>query len=117
VAADTAHEHLLTVRSRELSQSADEPVLPGGPQPQGARLESAEPRVVPGEEVMVALILIVCLAATPDVCREEQPPVDTANAMACAVQGQLIAQEWLDEHPKWLLRGWRCRLGRAERAT
>jgi hypothetical protein len=29
----------------------------------------------------------------------------------------VIAQEWLDEHPKWLLRGWRCRFGRGERAT
>lgn len=66
---------------------------------------------------MVALILVVCLAATPDVCREEQPPVEVANAMSCAVQGQVIAQEWLDEHPKWTLRGWRCRFGRAERAT
>jgi hypothetical protein len=74
-------------------------------------------QTTPGENVMVALILIVCLAATPDICREEQPPVDVANAMSCAVQGQLIASQWLDEHPKWLLRGWRCRFGRAERAT
>jgi hypothetical protein len=66
--------------------------------------------------MMATLILVVCLAATPDVCREEQPPVD-ANAMSCAVQGQIMAQEWLDEHPKWLLRGWRCRFGRPERGA
>jgi hypothetical protein len=65
---------------------------------------------------MVALILIVCLAATPDICREERPPLTIASTMACAVQGQAIAAQWLDDHPKWLLRGWRCRAGRAERA-
>lgn len=66
---------------------------------------------------MVSLILIVCLAATPDVCREEQPAVDIARAMSCAMEGQLIALQWLDDHPKWTLRGWRCRSGGPERAT
>src|SRR5260221_510845 len=46
---------------------------------------------------MVTLILIVCLAATPDVCREERPPVDAAAGISCAAQGQLIAAQWLDE--------------------
>jgi hypothetical protein len=45
---------------------------------------------------MTSLILIVCLAAAPDVCREEQPPVDVASAMSCAMEGQLIALQWLD---------------------
>ncbi len=66
---------------------------------------------------MVSLILIVCLAATPDICREEQPPVDVASAMSCAMKGQVIASRWLEEHPKWMLRGWRCQSGAAERGT
>jgi len=66
---------------------------------------------------MVSLILIVCLAGAPDVCREEQPPVDVASVMSCAMEGQLIALQWLDDHPKWTLRGWRCRSGRPERVT
>lgn len=66
---------------------------------------------------MVTLILIVCLSATPNICQEKTPPVEIANAMSCAIQGQIIAQEWLNDHPKWLLRGWRCRLGRPERAS
>jgi hypothetical protein len=33
------------------------------------------------------------------------------------MEGQLIALQWLDEHPKWTLRGWRCRSGKSERAT
>jgi hypothetical protein len=63
---------------------------------------------------MVSLILIVCLAVSPDICREEQPPVDVAGAMSCVTEGQLIALQWLDEHPKWTLRGWRCRFGKPE---
>jgi hypothetical protein len=64
---------------------------------------------------MVTLILIVCLSGTPDVCREEQPPIEVSNAMSCFVQGQQIAAEWLEEHPKWRLEGWRCRLGPREK--
>src|SRR5260221_8059859 len=82
-------------------------VFNSGPQPDSGA----------GEVAMVSLILIVCLAATPDVCREEQPPVDVASAMSCAMDGQLIALQWLDDHPKWTLRGWRGRSGRPESAT
>jgi len=60
---------------------------------------------------MVSLIFIVCLAVTPDICREEQPPAYVASTMSCATESQLIALQWLDDHPKWTLRGWRCRSG------
>jgi hypothetical protein len=33
------------------------------------------------------------------------------------IQGQLLATQWLDEHPKWALKGWRCRFGAREDAT
>jgi hypothetical protein len=64
---------------------------------------------------MTALILIVCLSTTPDVCREERPPVDAENPMACMVQGQQIAAQWLEEHPKWRLSAWRCQFGPREK--
>ena len=64
--------------------------------------------------MMISLILIVCLAVSPDICREEQRPVDIGSAISCVTAGQLIALQWLDEHPKWMLRGWRCRLGKPE---
>jgi hypothetical protein len=56
------------------------------------------------------------LSSTPDVCREERPPIDAVSPMACIIQGQQVAAEWLEEHPKWQLSGWRCQLGRRERA-
>jgi hypothetical protein len=54
------------------------------------------------------LILVVCLAASPNVCRKEAIPVE---GISCIVQGQMPAARWLDEHPKWLLKTWRCRIG------
>ena len=67
---------------------------------------------------MVSLILVVCLSASPDVCREEQPPLlEAVSQTSCMVEGQLLAAQWLDEHPKWALKGWRCRFGDAEHAT
>ena len=65
---------------------------------------------------MMTLILVVCLSSTPNVCREERPPIDAVSPMACMVQGQQIAAEWLEEHPKWQLAAWRCQFGRREQA-
>ncbi len=65
---------------------------------------------------MITLILVVCLTATPDVCREEQPPVEVASGTSCMIQGQQLATPWLDEHPKWALKGWRCKFGAPEKA-
>jgi hypothetical protein len=39
---------------------------------------------------MVSLIFIVCLAVTPDICREEQPSAYVASPMSRAAEGQLI---------------------------
>lgn len=66
---------------------------------------------------MITLVLVVCLSATPDVCREERPPIDAVSAMYCMVQGQQIAAEWLEEHPKWRLIAWRCQLGPSDKAA
>lgn len=64
---------------------------------------------------MITLILVVCLSATPDVCHEETPPVDVASPMSCMVQGQQVAAEWLSEHPKWQVSGWKCQMGPREK--
>jgi hypothetical protein len=63
---------------------------------------------------MTVIILIVCLSGAPDNCREERPPVDAVSPMACMVQGQQIAAQWLEEHPKWFLKAWRCQFGKRE---
>ncbi len=64
---------------------------------------------------MISLILVVCLSATPDVCREERPLVEITTPMVCLVQGQQVAAEWIEEHPKWRLQGWRCQFGQRQK--
>ena len=67
---------------------------------------------------MVSLILVVCLSANSSICHEEQPPMlEPVSETSCMVQGQILAAQWLEEHPKWALKGWRCRLGAREDAT
>jgi len=60
---------------------------------------------------MLSLILVVCLSGTSDVCHEERPLVDLASPMSCLIEGQQIAAEWIEEHPKWRVQGWRCQMG------
>ncbi len=60
---------------------------------------------------MLTLVLVVCLSAAPNICREEEPPVTVVSPMSCVMQGQLLALEWLEDHPKWRLASWRCEAG------
>jgi hypothetical protein len=57
--------------------------------------------------LMTALVLIFCLQSAPGSCTEERPVLDLPLA-ACLARGQHYAQEWLADHPKWALSGWRC---------
>jgi hypothetical protein len=57
---------------------------------------------------MAELVLIFCLAGTPSSCQEERPLVADMSLMTCLVQGQQYAANWIADHPKWTLSGWRC---------
>lgn len=56
---------------------------------------------------MTILVLIVCLASSPDDCLEVRP-VLPLPLVACIIEGQQVAAEWLEDHPKWFLERWRC---------
>ena len=64
---------------------------------------------------MVTLIIVVCLSGMPSICHEEHHPVDALSTIACMVQGQQIAAEWTEQHPK--VTGWRCQFGPREKQT
>jgi hypothetical protein len=64
-------------------------------------------RAVLEEKLMTALVLVFCLQGAPGSCIEHRP-LDSLALPACLVRGQEYAQEWLAEHPKWVLSGWRC---------
>jgi hypothetical protein len=57
---------------------------------------------------MTELVLIFCLAGVPSSCREERPLLEQMSPMSCLMHGQQYALEWLADHPKWALSGWRC---------
>jgi hypothetical protein len=57
---------------------------------------------------MIELVLLVCLAAAPASCLEERLAADNPTIVGCTIGGQSQAQAWLDDHPKWRLRRWRC---------
>ncbi len=56
---------------------------------------------------MIVLVLVFCLRSTPGTCTEQRP-VAGLSPQACLMQGEQYASEWLAEHPKWMLSGWRC---------
>ena len=57
---------------------------------------------------MIELVMVVCLASSPTQCREERPLTEIASVMACATQGQIVAAQWLSQHPAFTLSRWRC---------
>ena len=68
---------------------------------------------------MIQLILLFCLS-TGGECREYTPVTqDVMTLSGCMGTVALeIASEWVREHPNYVLRGWKCRLGtREERQT
>lgn len=67
---------------------------------------------------MIEIIALICFGAT---CREHvvasSRTDEQLTMMACQL-GQPAVVEWLGrEYPGWTLRGWKCRLGDARRAT
>jgi len=66
---------------------------------------------------MVSLVLVICLADSPETCREEAAAVEADGGLSCLREGQPIATAWLAEHPKWVLRGWRCTSGAREKSA
>ena len=58
---------------------------------------------------MLQLVLIVCLMAKPDRCEEVYLAMQAPGSMMqCMVDGQKQAAEWLEEHPGYVLKRWRC---------
>jgi hypothetical protein len=56
---------------------------------------------------MTALVLVFCLQTAPGSCTEQRP-IEDLSPQACLMRGEQYASEWLADHPKWRLSGWRC---------
>lgn len=56
---------------------------------------------------VTALVLVLCLQASPSSCVEQRPWGDM-SPMECVLRGQVYAADWLADHPKWRFARWRC---------
>ena len=55
------------------------------------------------------LVLVFCLASTPEYCREVCPVLEEMPADACTgIVAQELAAQWLEDHPLWTFKGSRC---------
>lgn len=56
------------------------------------------------------LVLLVCLAASPETCREERLLIgyDLVDQRACMMGSAPIIAEWIDVHPEWQVSRWTC---------
>ncbi len=63
------------------------------------------------ETAMIELVLVYCLSADTKSCVEKRLPLeDFPTPAACTMGAQMRAQEYLAEHPKYVLKSWRCEI-------
>lgn len=58
---------------------------------------------------MITLVIIVCLSAQPDTCKEIPVPAEL-SLNQCMLYGQPIASEMLKDMPKYALKKWECKV-------
>ena len=66
--------------------------------------------------MLTTLVLVYCMSGQPDQCVERPEPIE-GGLMACQIQAQQMAQDWLAWHPKYALAKFRCMLGRRDTAA
>ncbi len=58
---------------------------------------------------MIELILVYCLSNAPDRCLERREALDhVGSAIECTMRAQNVAQAYIQSHPAYRLKGWRC---------
>ena len=62
---------------------------------------------------MIEIVVMVCMIDAPTQCRDVNLNFAAENItpMQCVMQGQVEMSKWIDEHPGWQVKKWRC--GRA----
>ncbi len=56
------------------------------------------------------LVLLVCLAASPESCREERVIMspEASESRMCMVGAVPVLAEWAGDHPEWQISRWKC---------
>jgi hypothetical protein len=61
---------------------------------------------------MITIILSTCLVSDPAVCREQTIPLSSEiPALQCMKVAVPHVAQWSEEHPRWRVVRWRCRVG------
>ncbi|HRN89390.1 hypothetical protein [Hyphomicrobium sp.] len=59
---------------------------------------------------MLTIILSACLVANPSECRNfELPLAVEMDVRRCAMVAPPYFARWIDEHPQWQIKGWKCK--------
>ncbi len=56
------------------------------------------------------LVILVCLVASPQTCREERVlvSVEQSDSRMCMAGAVPIIAEWAGGHPEWQISRWKC---------
>jgi hypothetical protein len=58
---------------------------------------------------MIELVIVYCLVSDTKACIEKRLRMEEfTSAMGCTMSGQQRAQEYLRDHPTYMLKSWRC---------
>ena len=58
---------------------------------------------------MLSIVLSACLVANPGQCKDFKIPLDVdMDAMQCAMAAPPYFAQWVEEHPQWQIRRWKC---------
>jgi hypothetical protein len=58
---------------------------------------------------MIELVLVYCLSSDTNSCMEKRLPTeDFPTPASCTMDAQMKAQDFLRDHPNYMLKSWRC---------
>lgn len=57
---------------------------------------------------MIELLFVVCLASSPDDCQQQSLLYTDISPMACMTAAQPELAKWIEAHPNFRIRNWRC---------
>ncbi len=58
---------------------------------------------------MIELVFVACLVTASDECQEQSLIYTDMSPMSCMMAAQPELAKWIEAHPKFKIRDWRCK--------
>lgn len=58
---------------------------------------------------MIELLFVACMASSPDDCQQQSLLYTDMSPMACMMAAQPELAKWIEAHPNFQIRNWRCK--------